>query len=91
MSLDCVVDACLDAHASTMQTRSGASIDMHLCHPGDYRLTHLIAQAVRTRAEALRIPSCTRFPGRHLIVFTDLLRPGSSIEIVGAINLELRP
>jgi hypothetical protein len=43
------------------------------------------------RAEALRIPSCTRFPGRHLIVFTDLLRPGSSIEIVGAIDLELRP
>lgn len=91
ISLECVVDACFDGDAESMQTRFGPEIDALVCQPGDYRVTHLIAQAARAQAEALRIPSCTRFPGGNLIVFTDRLRPGSTIEVVGSIDPALQP
>jgi hypothetical protein len=91
ISLERVVDACLDADASTMETRLGADIDAFLCLPGDYWVTHLIAQSVRAQAEALRIPSCTRFPGGNLIIFPDRLHPSSTVEIVDAFDPELRP
>lgn len=73
------------------QTRFGPEIDALLCQSGDYRVTHLIAHAARIRAEALRIPSCTRLPGGNLIIFPDRLLPDSKIEIVGAIDPRLRP
>lgn len=91
ISLESVMDACLDADASSMQTCFGPDIDAFLCQPGDYSITHRIAQAVRARAEALRIPSCTRFPGGNLIIFPDRLHPTSTIEIVSAFDPELRP
>lgn len=90
ISLSCMLDACLESDASTGATRFGPAIDPLLCQPGDYQVTHLIAQAVRTQAEALRIPSCTRFPGGNVIIFPDRLRPGSIIEVAAAFDPELR-
>jgi hypothetical protein len=61
-----------------------------LCHPAAYDLTHAIANAVRGRgAEALLIPTCTRFNGNNLIVFPDLLRPGSTITVLGTEDPDL--
>lgn len=61
-----------------------------LCHPMDYAVTHEIAATVRARgAEALLVPTCTRFAGSNLIVFPDLLRPGSSITVLGTEDPDL--
>lgn len=89
ISLECVLDACLDDEG--LRTRFGVGIDAALCHPSDYTLTHVIVRESRSQAEALRIPSCTRFPGGILVMFTDRLRPGSRIDVVSAIDPQLRP
>ena len=72
----CVEDGCV--HATVV----GITLD-ELCHPTDYRKTHALAQAVRARnVEGLLVPSCTRFQCGSLIVFPDLLRPGSTIRVI---------
>lgn len=56
-----------------------------LCHPVDYAKTHALAWAARTApvlAEALLIPTCTRFPEGNLIIFPDLLRGASEVHVV---------
>jgi hypothetical protein len=53
----------------------------NLCQPANFETTHHIALLARDLAEALMIPSCTRFPEGNLIVFPDLLREGSTIAV----------
>lgn len=68
----------------------GAPTLADICHPAAYDLTHAIAEVVRTRgAEALLIPTCTRFSGNNLIEFPDLLRPGSIITVLGTEDPDL--
>jgi RES domain-containing protein len=52
-----------------------------LCRPADYEVTHQIALLARERAEALVIPSCTKFPEGNLIIFPDRLREGSLVSV----------
>jgi RES domain-containing protein len=52
-----------------------------LCQPAKYETTHQIALLARDLAEALMIPSCTKFPEGNLIIFPDLLRDGSIIAV----------
>lgn len=67
---------------------SGLTKD-ELCRPADYSRTHALAEATRQRAEALLIPSCTRFPEGNLIIFTDQLQPRSEIRIIESIDPDL--
>lgn len=61
-----------------------------LCHPTDYRATHALAEAARARrVEGLLIPSCTRFRGGNLIIFPDLLQPGSAVHVIDAEDPDL--
>jgi RES domain-containing protein len=53
-----------------------------LCGAGDYNTSHRIAEAARSLAEALLVPSCTRFPEGNLIIFPDRLSAESSVEVV---------
>lgn len=89
ISLEAVVNVCVDFGKST-ETLFDSLLEEGLCHPTDYRVTHMIGEEACRRAEALLIPSCTRIPGGNLIIFTDCLRPNSSIEVIGAIDPELR-
>jgi hypothetical protein len=50
-----------------------------LCDPVDYRRCQQIAVIAREVAEALIIPSCTRFAEGNLVIFPDRLLPESSI------------
>jgi RES domain len=55
-----------------------------------YEQTHAFAQAARVlKIEGLLIPSCTKFRGGKLIVFSDLLRPGSRITVLSTEDPEL--
>lgn len=59
-----------------------------------HRLFIVIAQrpeqaVVRARAEAMLIPSCTRFPEGNLIIFPDCLQTGSSIVVVEGVDPNL--
>lgn len=60
-----------------------------LCDPRDYRRTHRIGEAARAVAEALMIPSCTRFPEGNLVIFPDRLRPGSAITVLDTVDPDL--
>jgi hypothetical protein len=55
----------------------------------DYGKCQQIAQMAREVAEALLVPSCTRFPEGNLIIFTDRLRMESSLEVVDTQDPEL--
>jgi hypothetical protein len=62
----------------------GMALD-DLCNPVDYTKTHEFARAARTTpvpAEALLIPTCTRFSEGNLIIFPDLLRWSSEVRLV---------
>ena len=61
---------------------SGLELDM-LCDPVDYGRCHQLAWMARAVAEAMLVPSCTRFPEGNLVIFPDRLRPGSSIVVEG--------
>lgn len=67
---------------------SGVNRD-RLCGPADYGATQQIALLARDRAEALMIPSCTRFPEGNLIIFPDCLRPGSVASVEECLDPEL--
>src|SRR5262245_36629001 len=60
-----------------------------LCHPTDYTKTHEFARAARTLAEALLIPTCTKFPEGNLIIFPDRLRSESSIHLIDSQDPDL--
>ena len=60
-----------------------------LCHPTNYDLCHRLAQHARDRAEAMRIPSCTRFPEGNLIIFPDRLKHSSSVVVEQMLDPEL--
>lgn len=91
VSLESVINVCVNDRSDPLLTIFGSLVEVGLCHSIDYRIPHAVAQEARRYAEALLIPSCTRIPGGNLIVFSDRLRPGSSIEVVGSITPELRP
>jgi RES domain-containing protein len=53
-----------------------------LCQPANYDRPHLIAQIARAFAEAILVPSCTRFAEGNLIIFPDRLPAGSTIQVI---------
>lgn len=75
-----VLVACAPAGCSALGI-PGISDD-DLCHPNDYTKTHELARVVREYAEALLIPTCTRFPEGNLIIFPDRLRWSSGIHLL---------
>lgn len=67
-----------------------AGLDIEdLCRPLDYEKSHQIALVARSFAEALLVPSCTRFPEGNLIVFPDRLRAESSIIVSETLDPDL--
>ena len=57
-------------------------LDLHaLCNPVDFNWCHQLALAARDVAEAMLIPSCTRFPEGNLVIFPDRLEPHSSMVV----------
>jgi hypothetical protein len=78
----CAPDGCADLGLP------GLSLT-EMCEPTDYRKTQDLAWAARIFAEALLVPSCTRFPEGNLIIFPDRLRPGSTIAVVDTLDPEL--
>ena len=60
-----------------------------ICDPRNYSLTHQIGGAARLIAEAVRIPSCTRFPEGNLIVFPDRLHVDSDVTVIDTVDPEL--
>ena len=71
----CRADGCADIGVV------GLDLDS-LCRPGNYDRSHQIADVARGRAEALLVPSCTRFPEGNLIIFPDRLHAESAVEIM---------
>lgn len=59
------------------------------CSPAEYGKCHQIAELARTFAEALLVPSCTRFPEGNLIIFPDRLHGSSSLTIETSIDPDL--
>ena len=70
----CAASGCAEIGVAGLDSTS-------LCHPVDYDKCHQIAQIARNIAEALLVPSCTRFPEGNLIIFSDRLRMESSVEV----------
>ena len=60
-----------------------------LCAAGNYQTTHQLAIAVREIAEALLIPSCTKFPEGDLVIFPDRRRAGSTIDVDYTVDPDL--
>lgn len=87
ITLQVVLVACVPAGCHDLVI-PGIYLD-DLCHPSDYRVTHQIGNAARAIAEALMIPSCTRFPDGNLIIFPDQLHCGSKITILDTVDPEL--
>jgi len=87
VNLQAVLVACDPAGCHELAI-PGIHLD-ELCDPRDYRLTHRIGDAARSVAEALMIPSCTRFPEDNLIVFPDQLLGGSELTILDTVDPEL--
>jgi len=84
------LQAVLDGTMLVSRDGSGDPTLDDLCDPMDYDLTHEIAKEASARgAEALYIPTCTRFSGNNLIVFPDLLKPDSSILVFGTEDPDL--
>ena len=65
----------------------------NLLHDTDYSTAHALARAARTRGcEGLLVPSAADIPGEEgcvLIVFPDLLQPGSAVRIIRALTPNL--
>src|SRR5215218_2882196 len=88
--LEISLEAVLDGTGLVDGDFSGTPVLDDLCRPADYDLTHEIARAARARgAEALLVPTCTRFTGNNLIIFPDLLRSGSSLIVSSAEDPDL--
>lgn len=87
VKLQVVLDACAPTECAELGI-SGLTRD-DICRPADYTKTHEIARVARQFAEALLIPSCTRFPEGNLIIFPDRLLPGSSISIVSSLDPDI--
>ncbi len=77
VDLQVVICACLPERCAQLMTPGLDEAD--LCHLTDHRKIQAFALAVRTVAEALLIPSCTKFPEGNLIIFPDRMMPGSTI------------
>ena len=78
----CAATGCADIGVAGLDRNS-------LCHPVDYDKSHHIARIARDFAEALLVPSCTRFREGNLIIFTDRLHPESTIDVVGTQDPDL--
>lgn len=85
--LSAVVDGC--STQGCRATSITGAVVFDLCQAADYRLTHEVAQEARRIAEALLVPSCTRFPEGCLVVFPDRLRPESEIKVVETTDPDL--
>ena len=60
-----------------------------VCSTYDYRITQEFARLAREVAEAILVPSCTRFPEGNLVIFPDRLESTSTISLVDTIDLSL--
>ncbi len=87
VDLQAVIDLC--AVVGLRASRLLGVGEEELCHPSEYRWTHYIGDVARARAEAMLMPSCTRFPEGNLIIFPDRLQTGSSIVVVDSVDPNL--
>lgn len=87
VDLRAVIDLCADGGCGAFRLQNLG--EEELCHPSDYRWTQFIGRLARARAEAMLIPSCTRFPEGNLIIFPDRLRKNSSIVVVESVDPNL--
>jgi RES domain-containing protein len=86
--LQTVLDCC--AAPDCVEPVVSGLVHADICRRSDYRMTHALAQAARRRGvEGLLIPSCTKFRGGNLIVFPDLLLPGSTVELIDSEDPDL--
>lgn len=85
--LHAVLDLCAATGCADLAV---VGLDMDsLCRPADYEKSHRLAQIARDRAEALLVPSCTRFAEGNLIVFPDRLLAESSIVVEETVDPDL--
>jgi RES domain-containing protein len=70
------------------QYMPGLNFDQ-VCRTFDYQITQEFARMSREIAEAILVPSCTRFPEGNLVIFTDRLDASSTITVVDTIDLSL--
>jgi len=88
ISLGAVLDCCGMPDCSDLSVAGLAREDV--CRRFDYRVPQeLAAAARRLMVEAIIVPSCSRFNGGNLVVFTDHLRGDSAVELVDSEDPEL--
>lgn len=87
VDLHSVLVACAPTGCADLDV-PGLTLD-DMCHPTDDTKTHELARIARESAEALLIPSCTRFSDGNLIIFPDRLHPNSGIRLLDSQDPDL--
>lgn len=88
MKLSAVLDCCDDRACRGPALPGNALTD--LCQRFDYRVTHALATvARRLGVEGMLVPSCSRFGGGNIVIFTDRLREESVVAMIDGEDPEL--
>jgi hypothetical protein len=87
VELEAVLILCAPGDCAEFGT---VGLDMdRLCRPADYEMSHQVAAIARNLAEAMVVPSCTKFPEGNLIIFPDRLQTESVVEVVEILDPDL--